>query len=168
MPALLWEAMRKKKTESDLPVHSSSAPLDLRLWVRLLGCAKIIEKRLRRNFQEQFDTTLPRFDVMASLYRVPEGQNMGSLSKSLLVSNGNVTSIVRQLQEQGMLIACPDPADNRSSILSLTPQGKAHFKKLADAHHGWVRDALREFPLDQQEHLLVLLTDLKSSLSRDL
>ncbi|PZU60629.1 MAG: MarR family transcriptional regulator [Sphingobium sp.] len=145
-----------------------SGALDLRLWVRLLGCAKIIEKRLRRNFQEQFDTTLPRFDVMASLDRAPEGQNMGTLSRALLVSNGNVTSIVRQLQDQGLVVSRPDPQDGRSAIVSLTASGKAHFAELAAAHHVWVQDALRDFPVDQQEQLLVLLTQLKSSLSKGL
>lgn len=138
------------------------------MWVRLLSCAKIIEKRLRRNFQEQFDTTLPRFDVLASLDRAPEGQNMGALSRALLVSNGNVTSIVRQLQEQGMVVSRPDPNDSRSSIVSLTAQGKAYFGELAIAHHQWVRDALKDFPAASQAQLLLLLTDLKSSLSRDM
>ncbi|EZP72762.1 MarR family transcriptional regulator [Sphingomonas paucimobilis] len=145
---------------------AGSGLLDLRMWVRLLDCAKIIEKRLRRNFQEQFGTTLPRFDVMASLDRVPQGQTMGALSRALLVSNGNVTSIVRQLQEQGMLASRPDPQDGRSAIVSLTPQGRAHFAELAAAHHQWVRDALRDVSADQQAQLLALLTTLKSSLAR--
>jgi DNA-binding MarR family transcriptional regulator len=147
---------------------ATSLSLDLRMWVRLLGCAKIIEKRLRRNFQEQFGTTLPRFDVMAALDRAPEGKNMGMLSRALLVSNGNVTSIVRQLQDQDMVVSRPDPQDGRSAIVSLTAKGKTHFAELAEAHHQWVRDALCDFPPDQQRQLLVLLTDLKSSLSRDL
>lgn len=152
--------------DAEVPIASGS--LDLRMWVRLLGCAKIIEKRLRRNFKEQFDTTLPRFDVLAMLDRMPDGRNMGSLSRALLVSNGNVTSIVRQLQDQGLVVARPDPLDGRSAIVSMTPKGKAHFAELAAAHHGWVRDALQDFPAAQQEHLLALLTDLKSSISRDL
>src|SRR3546814_3407797 len=77
---------------------AASGPLDLRVWVRLLSCVMQMEKRLRRNFVEEFDTTLPRFDVMASLDRYPDGQTMGDLSLSLLVSKGNVTPIVRQLE----------------------------------------------------------------------
>lgn len=152
--------------EAGMPTASGS--LDLRMWVRLLDCAKIIEKRLRRNFQEQFDTTLPRFDVMAALDRAPDGRNMGALSRALLVSNGNVTSIVRQLLDQGMVVSRPDPQDGRSAIVSLTPQGKAHFADLAAAHHQWVREALQDFPAASQEQLLALLATLKSSLSRDL
>lgn len=136
--------------------------VDLRMWVRLLDCAKVIEKRLRRNFQGEFDTTLPRFDVMAALDRAPDGLNMGALSKALLVSNGNVTAIVRQLHDQGLVLSQPDPDDRRSAIVALTPAGKEQFALLAAAHHQWVRDALRNFPRDRQEQLLDLLTELKS------
>jgi DNA-binding MarR family transcriptional regulator len=152
---------------TDIIAPAGSGSLDLRMWVRLLGCAKIIEKRLRRNFQDQFDTTLPRFDVLAALDRAPDGLNMGALSRALLVSNGNVTAIVRQLQAQAMVVPRPDPLDGRSAIVSMTPQGKAHFAAMAAAHHQWVRDALAEFPAQQQAQLLHLLTNLKTSLSRD-
>lgn len=148
--------------------RTRSGQADLRLWVRLLGCAKVIEKRLRRNFQEQFDTTLPRFDVMAALDRVPQGLNMGALSRALLVSNGNVTAIVRQLHEQGLVTSQPDPEDRRSAIVALTPAGKAQFASLAKAHHQWVREALRDFPEDHQEQLVALLTELKSHIGRTL
>lgn len=153
--------------EMDAIEPRGSGWLDLRLWVRLLACAKIIEKRLRRNFQEQFDTTLPRFDVLAALDRASDGLNMGALSRALLVSNGNVTAIVRQLQDQGHVDSRADPLDARSAIVSLTPQGRAHFETLASAHHGWIADALQDFPADSRRDLLALLSDLKSTLSRD-
>ena len=145
--------------------EGGAGPLDLRMWVRLLGCAKIIEKQLRRNFQDQFDTTLPRFDVMAALDRAVEGLTMGALSRALLVSNGNVTAIVRQLQDLGMVVSRTDPADGRSAIVALTPRGKAHFATLDAAHHQWVRAALKDFPPERQEQLLTLLTDLRRSLA---
>lgn len=155
----------KKITDGAEPLGSGT--LDLRMWVRLLGCAKIVEKRLRRNFQEQFGTTLPRFDVMASLYRAEEGLAMGALSRALLVSNGNVTSVVRQLQEHEMVRSRPDPLDGRSAIVSLTAKGRTHFAELAAAHHRWVREALHDFPAEQQKQLLGLLTQLKTSLSTE-
>jgi DNA-binding MarR family transcriptional regulator len=140
---------------------------ELRMWVRLLSCAKIGEKRLRRNFEDHFDTTLPRFDVMAALDRVPDGLKMGALSRALLVSNGNVTSIVRQLQAQGLVTSIVDPHDARSAIVSLTGKGKAQFAIYAAAHRQWVAEAFHEFPADRLDTLLELLGELKSTLSGD-
>jgi uncharacterized membrane protein len=48
-------------------------PEELRLWLRLLTCTQLIEKQVRSRLREQFDTTLPRFDLMAQLERAPEG-----------------------------------------------------------------------------------------------
>ena len=150
---------------TDCEKRGFDSALDLRVWVRLLECAKIIEKRLRRNFEEFFDTTLPRFDILAMLERAPEGLRMGELSRALLVSNGNVTAIVRQLQEQGLVASRTDPDDGRSAIVSLTKAGQARFEVLADAHHQWVRDALKEFPDSEQRELLRLLSRLKTLLA---
>ncbi len=50
----------REKYDGALP-----GPMDVRVWLRLLSCSTVIEKRLRRRFMMQFDTTLPRFDVLA-------------------------------------------------------------------------------------------------------
>jgi DNA-binding MarR family transcriptional regulator len=134
--------------------HAVDGPMDVRVWLRLLSCAMTIEKRLRRKFADERGTTLPRFDVMATLDRQPEGQTMGDLSRALLVSNGNVT-------------ATPDPSDRRASIVRLSAAGKAEFDLLADAHHGWIHDAFANFPADKQKQLYELLADLKTSIAKD-
>src|SRR3546814_7553869 len=87
---------------------AASGPLDLRVWVRLLSCVMQMEKRLRRNFVEEFDTTLPRFDVMASLDRYPDGQTMGDLSRSLLVSKRSEehTSELQSLMRISYAVFC--------------------------------------------------------------
>ncbi|MCC2690355.1 MAG: transcriptional regulator, partial [Rhizobiaceae bacterium] len=38
----------------------------LRLWIRLLRASRTIEGELRERLRKEFDTTLPRFDVMAA------------------------------------------------------------------------------------------------------
>ena len=75
----------------------------LRLWIRMLRASRTIEAELRERLRQEFDTTLPRFDVMAALYRAPEGMLMSSLSRFLLVSNGNVTGIVDRLVSEGLV-----------------------------------------------------------------
>src|SRR5271156_7128708 len=69
----------------------------LRLWLKLLVCTLIVEKRLRARLDEDFATTLPRFDVLAALERHPSGLRMSALSEFLMVSNGNVTGVVSRL-----------------------------------------------------------------------
>ena len=145
----------------------TSGPMDLRVWIRLLSCTVRIEKKIRRNFAEQFQTTLPRFDVMASLDRHPEGQTMGELSRALLVSNGNVTSIIRQLEAQKLVVSRTDPDDRRSAIVALTDEGKQRFDEMAEAHHQWITQSLADFPTTKQRQLFELLAELKTSLGNN-
>jgi DNA-binding MarR family transcriptional regulator len=140
---------------------------DVRVWLRLLSCSTIIEKRLRRRFTEQYDTTLPRFDVLAALERCPDGATMGELSRALLVSNGNVTALVRQLEEAGMVVSRPAPEDRRSSIVALTPRGRTHFAELAAAHHAWIKGMFAGMPRDDQAALYRLLATLKLSIGAE-
>jgi len=144
-----------------------TARTDVRLWLRLLSCSTVIEKRLRRRFVAQFDTTLPRFDVMATLDRHPDGVTMGELSRAILVSNGNVTALVRQLEGDGFAVSRPVPEDRRSSIVVLTKAGREHFARLAEAHHGWISRMLAGMPREDKTALYGLLAGLKSSIAAD-
>lgn len=152
----------EKPGDELLPV-GAGAP-ELRMWVRLLACAKIGEKQLRRRFEDEFATTLPRFDVLAALSRAPDGLRMSGLSQDLLVSNGNVTVIVRQLQERGLVRSRTNPRDARSAIVSLTPAGRRHFLELAEAHHRWVSEIFGQISAAQVDELARLLGDVRAAL----
>tara|TARA_A100001391_G_scaffold119169_3_gene80996 strand:- start:29862 stop:30377 length:516 start_codon:yes stop_codon:yes gene_type:complete len=153
------------QSNSDAELPAGAGSTDLRLWVRLLACAKMGEKFLRRKFEDDFNTTLPRFDVLAALYAAPEGLRMSELSKALLVSNGNVTVVVRQLQERGHVAYKVNPSDRRSAIVSLTPSGKARFLELADAHYAWIADLLDGVPDEQKTLLVAALGNLRATIS---
>jgi len=140
---------------------------NVRLWLRLLTCATVIEKRIKRRFADRFGVTLPRFDVMAALDRHPEGMTMGQLSQALLVSNGNVTGVVQTLARDRYVSIAPSPTDGRASIVRLTQQGRECFAGLADAHHDWIDAMLAGLSRDQRTALYDLLGALKHSLAAD-
>lgn len=139
----------------------------VRVWLRLLSCSTVIEKRVRRRFIMQFNTTLPRFDVLATLARYPDGVSMGELSRALLVSNGNVTALVRQLETDELISSRPASDDRRSFIVALTPQGRRHFAELAAAHRSWIEGMFAGMPQDDQMALYELLATLKRSIAAD-
>ena len=59
----------------------SEHPEQLRLWLRLLTLTQMVGKQVRTQLREQFDTTLPRFDLMAQLERNPAGLKVNELSR---------------------------------------------------------------------------------------
>ncbi|MFD2780485.1 MarR family winged helix-turn-helix transcriptional regulator [Novosphingobium pokkalii] len=102
--------------------------------------------------------------MLAALDRVPDGLSMSALSRALLVSNGNVTAIVRQLQAHGLVASRTDPLDARSAIVSLTPAGQRQFDILATAHHAWIAAMLRDVPPERVDQLVRSLGELRAIL----
>src|SRR5580698_4354163 len=97
--------------------------LSLRLWLRLLTCTNQIESRIRQSLQSGFETTLPRFDLMAQLERAPGGLKMSELSQRMMVTGGNVTGITDGLEKEGLVLREVDSADRHQSFL-LQPIGR--------------------------------------------
>lgn len=134
----------------------------LRLWVRLLRTTRTIEAQLRERLKTEFDTTLPRFDVMAALFRAPEGMLMSELSRFLLVSNGNVTGIVERLVSESLVVRANRAGDRRTSIVRLTPSGEAIFREMATAHEAWVDHFLGDVDAAEARHLGSILKSFNS------
>jgi DNA-binding MarR family transcriptional regulator len=97
---------------------------ELRLWLRLLTCTTLIEGEVRSRLRERFDVTLPRFDLMAQLDKVPEGMTLSDVSKRMMVSNGNVTGLVERLVESGHLDRRTSDTDRRVQVIRLTKIGR--------------------------------------------
>jgi len=133
----------------------------LRIWLRLLTCTQLIEQRVRSRLRERFATTLPRFDLMAQLERHREGLKMNELSRLLMVTGGNVTAIVDQLEKEGLVERLDEPADRRAFRIRLTRAGERSFGEMACAHEEWVVELLAGLSRREHEELLKLLAKVK-------
>lgn len=139
----------------------------LRLWLRLLACTNLIEAPLRQRLREQFDGSLPRFDLMAQLDRHPGGLKMRELSRRLMVTGGNVTGLTDRLVAEGLVERREDPKDRRAFTVALTADGKRQFRTMARAHEGWVVELFGGLSPAQQAQLFDLLGQLKAGLPSD-
>lgn len=135
----------------------------LKLWIRLLRASRTIEAELRERLKKGFDTTLPRFDVMAALYRQPDGMLMSDLSRFLLVSNGNVTGIVDRLVSEGLVTRARRNGDRRTSVVRLTDAGTQAFEKMAAAHEGWIGELLGGVGEEDTRRLATMLKAFRSN-----
>ena len=92
---------------------------------------------------------------------------MSALSRDLLVSNGNVTVVVRQLQERGLIVSQTNPRDARSAIVSLTPAGRERFLELAEAHHRWISELFADVLPTRMNELSLLLDEVRGAIGRN-
>ena len=117
---------------------------------------------MRSGLREEFGTTLPRFDLMAQLERYREGLKMNELSRLLMVTGGNVTAIVDQLEKEGLVERLDEPDDRRAFRIRFTRSGHKAFAEMAREHEQWVVELLGGLSRREQEELLKLLAKVKS------
>ncbi|HMM62507.1 MAG: MarR family transcriptional regulator [Mesorhizobium sp.] len=150
----------------------AEAPADhddeTRLWLRLLTCTTLVESEIRRRLREDFDFTLPRFDLLAQLERADQGMVLGELSKRMMVSAGNLTALVERLVESGYVTRSPLPSDRRVQIIALTDFGRKAFRTMAERHGDWIGELFEHLSARERDELMVALGKLKQSVRKTL
>ena len=141
-------------------IHSTH-PQALRLWLRMLTCSQLIEKQVRAGLRDEFNTTLPRFDLMAQLEREPQGMKMNELSRRMMVTGGNITPVTDQLVKEGWVERMELPHDRRAWLVRLTPAGRSLFKKMAKRHEAWIVAAFSSLSQHDVHQLHELLGQVK-------
>jgi DNA-binding MarR family transcriptional regulator len=131
----------------------------------MLTCTQLVEQRVRSNLREQFETTLPRFDLMAQLERAPDGLKMNELSRRMMVTGGNVTGITDQLEAENMVQRLPVEGDRRALLIRLTPTGRKTFAEMAEAHERWIIEALSGLNQRELQSLHTLLGKVKQQIN---
>ena len=136
---------------------------ELRLWLRLLTCTTLIENEVRRRLRDQFDITLPRFDLLAQLDRAPNGMTLGELSQRMMVSNGNITLMSDLARRNDFRWDAILGDDRRVQIVSLTPEGQKFFRSMARVNADWVGEIFAGLAPRDIETLMPLLAKTKQS-----
>lgn len=136
---------------------------ELRLWLRLLTCTTLIEGEVRRRLRERFGVTMPRFDLMAQLDKVPGGMTLSDVSRRMMVSNGNVTGLVERLVTSGHIDRRTSETDRRVQVIRLTKLGRADFRRMAAEHKTWIADIFADLGDKDVRELMRLLARAKAS-----
>lgn len=130
----------------------------LRLWLQMLKAVRSVEGLLRERLRADYNMTLPRFDVMATLYGHVDGLRMSVLSKQLVVSNGNVTGLVDRLVADGLIHRENVASDRRGYRVWLTTNGRVLMDTVIADHRGWVDEAFADVgPTDTARTMAVML-----------
>jgi DNA-binding MarR family transcriptional regulator len=162
MKAMAKEKKKLKVVDADAEtrVHDDHH-LSVRLWLRMLACTNRVESFVRQNLQLKFQTTLPRFDLMAQLERAPQGLKMSELSQRMMVTGGNVTGITDGLEKEGLVIRQVDPTDRRVFHVKLSAEGQRQFRRMAAEHEQWVIELFEGMSVKHKNQLVDLLGELK-------
>jgi DNA-binding MarR family transcriptional regulator len=137
----------------------------VRLWLRLLNCTNMIESNVRGRLREEYDTTLPRFDMLAQLDAADSeaGLTMGELSRRLMVTNGNLTGLTERLVKEKLVSRSVSPNDRRTQLVRLTANGKRALQEMAADHRSWIQSMFAGLDRKEISELYRLIGRLKDS-----
>ena len=126
---------------------------NMRLWLSLLGCFTSVERTIRKRLLKECNATLPRFDALNALANFPKGLTMGELAALLMVSNGNVTGVIKRLNEAGLVKQFTPERDRRSQVVRLTKKGRDAWEEMQTEYAAAIDALFRELSPGDIERL---------------
>lgn len=112
-------------------VDPSSMAVFARLTRAHLAASRAIETTLGRHGLNRGE-----FDVLASLRRASEPYRLspGDLARALVLSPAATTNRLQRLEERGLVVRRPDPADGRYGVVELTGAGRTLVDEAVTDH----------------------------------
>ncbi len=137
----------------------------VRLWLYLVKIVLPLEREVNQHLQQNHGQSLTRFDVLAQLDRFGD-LSVGQLANRLIASAGNITSLLRRMESEGLLTRAP-AADRRASLVQITAHGRRTYKALIPRHAEIVTQRLNVLDDTSRAQLAGLARDLHLRLSEN-
>jgi MarR family 2-MHQ and catechol resistance regulon transcriptional repressor len=138
--------------------YGKKADIALDMWVKLVRATATFGKLSTENIRI-FGLTEPQFSVLECLGHLGP-LTLTTLSKKMLVSNGNITCVVDHLEGAGIVERYPSQIDKRSTYVKLTPKGEKLFKEIFVKHAEFIGEAASVLTIQEQEMMSRLLKKL--------
>ncbi|KPQ06844.1 MAG: transcriptional regulator [Rhodobacteraceae bacterium HLUCCA12] len=150
--------------QQDIDSLSFSANLSNRLAFRLYQCANQLNKTGTR-WLDRHEVTTQQWAVLGALVRGHPGPGIAvrDLARHLMVSRQNLTGVLSRLESRGWIARIVDPADQRSRLIALTPQGWHRWDGMQADIAAFYDAAMRGLSDNDKIHLLHYLDVLREN-----
>lgn len=138
--------------------------VDLQLWVRLLACAHDAEQRVKHRIKEHFGINQTQFNLLSQLDRASGGIRMGEIARRTVVTGSNVTAVVDDLEQRGLVRRQTAAADRRATVITLTESGRTAFAQMAPCVAGWIEELFAGLTKQDKRQLVQYLDSLKAAM----
>lgn len=142
--------------------YSKNIKTALDLWVKLAKGSSTFGNLVSENVRT-FGLTGSQFAVIECLgHKGP--LKLSTLSRKMLVSGGNITCVVDNLEKQNLVERIPSKEDRRAINVRLTSKGEELFKEIFVKHAKFISKIAGVLTEKEQETLASLLKKLGLSL----
>ncbi|HEY4613762.1 MAG TPA: MarR family transcriptional regulator [Bacteroidota bacterium] len=144
--------------------YGNKADRALSMWVKLARAASTFS-RLTCEDIRRYGLTPPQFGALETLGHLGP-LPLGALCRKQLVSGGNMTVVVDNLEKEGLVERIPGAKDRRVTLVQLTAKGKKQFDKIFTQHARRVAELASVLTEQEQEELGRLSKKLGIALQR--
>lgn len=130
----------------------------LRTWISLARCYASVSRSADRMIRS-YGLTTPQFALMEALYHLGP-LPLSEIGQKLLVTSGNVTYVMDNLCELGLVERERSAADRRVTHARLTPKGEALIDQTFPRHAKEIFERFAVLSPDDQDLLRSLLKKL--------
>lgn len=137
----------------------------LSLWVKLTRAYLTISKKVSENVKS-FNLTEPQFGALECLGHLGP-MTIGSLCSKQLVSGGNMTLVIDNLEKEGLAERIHSKEDRRTIVVRLTPKGEELFNSIFTRHAEFISELTSVLSKEEISVLSGLLKKLGTSINSD-
>lgn len=139
--------------------YTSAERLNLRLVIGLYRTYFGINRSTQK-LVSTYDLTLPQFGVLEALYHLGN-MTIGDLINKTLSTSGNMTVVIRNLEQDGLITRCAHPTDGRANILQLTERGRQLIEAVFPEHLNDLDTQLANLSKEEKQTLVRLFKKLR-------
>jgi len=135
--------------------YKSDLSTDERVLMAIVRAAEIFRRNHSGIFRN-YGLTFPQYNVLRVLEASSRnGRNkISDVSRIMLVPGANITGIAKRLEKDGFIIKKSDAADERVTILEITPKGKRTLKNIVKEKDERLGLMLKDLSKNQKLELL--------------
>jgi len=138
--------------------YGKEIDMALGVWVKLARAASTMGKLSSENIRA-FGLTEPQFAALECLGHLGT-LKLSVLSKKMLVSGGNLTIIIDNLEKERLVERIPSKEDRRAILVQLTSKGQKLFKDIFLKHAEFIANIASVLTEKEQQALANLLKKL--------
>lgn len=123
----------------------------LDLFIKLSRATDSLSSRLHQTLARS-GLTPGQFGILEALHHIgPMSQT--EIGRKLLRSNPNITTVIDNLEKDGLVRRERQSNDRRVVLVSLTPKGRAMIRRIFPAHVGRITELLSVLTATEQEEM---------------
>lgn len=133
---------------------------DIHLQIILQKAVKSINNKIGKDFREK-GITVSQFSVLDVLYTKGEMRVCELIEKALSTS-GNITVVIKNMEQKGWLYKKTCPTDKRAFLVGLTDEGKKLFESLLPEHRNEIKNTYSILSSEEKQELIKILRKFKN------